>query len=121
MGIRASHMRDKVRTVEVEWEDETLEVGIRPGRYTGALMERIQEATREGERAEASGDMDAARAAVQIVADTTAEVIAWWDVLDDEGNRLPVDADTLNMLPLTFVQHVMAKAGEAVRPPTNRG
>lgn len=121
MGIKASTMRDKVREITVDWEDESLAVGIRPGRYTGALMEGIQEATADAQRAEASGDMEAAQAAVAAVAHATAEVIAWWDVLDEDGERLPVDADTLNSLPLSFVQHVMTQAGEAIRPPKSRG
>lgn len=121
MGIRASAMRDKVRTITVGWEDESLEVGIRPGRYTGALMERITEASREAEAAEAAGDVAAAQKAVDLVAEATAEVIAWWDVLDEDGERLPVDAETLNSLPMSFVQHVMSQAGQAIRPPANRG
>lgn len=121
MALKRSTMLDKVRIITVTWEDETLDVGIRPGRYTAALLDRIREATKAAEAAEAAGDTEKAAQAVQIVADATAEVVAWWDVLDEDGERLPITAEVLDSLPLLFVQHVMAQAGEAIRPPARKG
>lgn len=121
MALKRSTMADKVRVISVAWEDETLDVGIRPGRYTPALVDRMSAAVRAAEEAEKAGDADAASAAVADVADATAEVIAWWDVLDDDGERLPVTREVLDSLPLLFVQHVMSEAGAAIRPPARKG
>lgn len=121
MALKRSSMLEKVRTITVDWEDETLDVGIRPGRYTAALLDRIRETVKTAEAAEAAGDEAKAAEAVAVVAECTAEVIAWWDVLDEDGERLPVTAEVLDTLPLSFVQHVMAQAGEAARPPARKG
>lgn len=121
MALKRSNMRDKVRTIRVTWEDETLDVGIRPGRFTAELMDRITQATRVAERAETEGDDAAAEQATATVAQATAEVIAWWDVLDDDGARLPVTAEVLNTLPLSFVRHVVQQVGESARPPASKG
>lgn len=105
-------MAEKVRTVTVEWEDETVDVGIYPGRYTPNLLQDVAETVAKS----GTQDMEAQLAAVGGMVEP---ILAWWDVLDDEGERLPTDAATIATLPITFVQAVLVKASEAIRPPKN--
>lgn len=121
MGIKASSLRDREQVITVNWGDESLEVGVRPGRYTAALIQEMDRQGKEAERLGAAGDETAAKKAIAAVADLTSEVIAWWDVQDDDGHRLPVNAETLDTLPLAFVRHVIEQAGTAAVPPTSRG
>lgn len=114
MGLKRSAMAEKVRTIQVTWEDETVDIGIYPGRYTPAL---IQEVTARAESATADAEQDQ----VEAIAAMVEPLLAWWDVLDDEGERLPTTADVIATLPITFTMLVVQEAGAAIRPPANRG
>lgn len=114
MGLKRSAMADKVRTITVVWEDETVDIGIYPGRYTPAL---IQEVTARAEAAGAEGEQDQ----VDAIAAMVEPLLAWWDVLDEEDERLPTDAATIATLPITFTLLVVSEAGAAIRPPASRG
>jgi hypothetical protein len=114
MALKRSSMAEKVRTITVVWEDESVDVGIYPGRYTPAL---IQEVTARAEAAGAEAESDQ----VEAIAAMVEPLLAWWDVLDDEGERLPATAEVIATLPITFTMLVVQEAGAAIRPPANRG
>lgn len=110
--MKRSAMQDKVRTITVEWEDETVDVGIYPGRYTPTMLQGVAEKVAEA----GNQNMDQQLSAV---GEMVEPLLAWWDVLDDDGERLPTDRDTIATLSITFVQAVLVKAGESIRPPAN--
>jgi hypothetical protein len=48
-------------------------------------------------------------------------VLAWWDVLDDQDQRIPPTAENIKRMPMAFVMKVIAKVQEDSDPPASRG
>ena len=44
-------------------------------------------------------------------------LLVWWDVLGDDGNRLPTDLETLKRVPLEFLNKLNEAIGQDMRPP----
>lgn len=115
--MKLSSMTEKVRTIQVEWEGDTADVGIYPGRYTPNLLQQVADTIAEA----GSKGMDDQLAAVGSMVEP---ILAWWDLyVDDEaeanGERMPTDADTIAQLPVTFTMAVLQAAAAAIRPPAN--
>lgn len=107
MAMTLSKVQDKTSTVDVHWDDETVEIGYRASRLTPALLNEAQAA---GE----AGNLDQVGVILE-------PLLAWWDVLDDDGKRLPTDAATIASMPFTFLLVVMDNITEAMRPPARKG
>lgn len=107
MGMTLSKVKGKVATTEVAWDGETVEIGYKPNEITPALLETVQEAAAEGK--------------IKVVADLLEPVLDWWDVLDDDGARLPTDAATIQQMPLAFLMEVLNATQEQMRPPGSKG
>lgn len=123
MALTRKTMQEKVRTIQVTWEDETVEVGVYPGRYTPDLVAEVANTQAE---AEAADTQEKSEAALQRMGEAVASLLAYWDVYEDDkalaaGKRLPVTAANIASFPLAFVQEVMTSVGEAVRPPARKG
>lgn len=83
-------------------EDGTLHLTVRPGRFTIGLTRRMT-------RAVADSDMAA-------VADAFFAVVSAWDLTDDKGVVLPLDASTIDQLSLQTFSRLFSNIGEAVSP-----
>lgn len=118
MALKRSALADKVKVVTVTWEDETLDVGVYPGRYTTALIEQFAAAQAKAEKAKTE---KAAREALNEAATLTASLFAWWDITEDDGSRMPVTPEAVVSFPFTFMQALMEQAGAGIRPPGSRG
>ena len=107
MAMRLSEVQAKVKQVTVEYLDETVDVGYCPAKFTAEVMEAVTEA-------ETANDLS-------ILGVMLEPVLAWWDVLDDEDNRIPTTAENIRRMPMAFVMKVMAKVQEDNDPPASRG
>jgi len=88
MPISLRALLDDVASVDVPTPAGTLRVTYRPGRITLALALRLQEG---------AADIPA----------SLAELIAGWDLLGEDGQPLPVTAETIRALPLTLIQAIL--------------
>jgi len=104
MAMTLSTVKAKVAVVTVTWTDETVDVGYLPAAITPALLEEVTEAGK-------ADNMD-------VIGTMLEPVLAWWDVLDDDGKRLPTDAATIRLMPVDFLNKVMEATQESMRPPT---
>lgn len=107
MGMSLSKVREKTATCTVLWEGETVDVGYRPAAVTPALLNSVQEAAKE--------------ANIDVIALMMEPMLAWWDVLDDDGQRLPTTADVINQMPLSFTMAVLTATQEAMSPSDAEG
>lgn len=107
MGMKLSEVKARVATTTITWGDETVDVGYRPAALTPALIEEVQAAAK-AENLDVLGTM-------------LEPLLAWWDVLDDEENRLPTDAATIKTMPVAFLTEVMSTVQGAMRPPADKG
>lgn len=96
MGISASRMAETVVPVTVAWGDESAEVLVRPGRITREMLRAADEATAD------------------TLIDQTLAIVERWDVLDGEGERLPVTREVVERLPYAFLGAVITAAVGAV-------
>jgi len=107
MGMKLSTIRAKIDTTTVIWGDETVDVGYHPAAVTPAMLEDVQAAAK-------AEDMNVVGAMLE-------PVLAWWDVLDDDDQRMPTDAATIRVMPMAFLTAVMERVQEAMSPPEGEG
>ena len=111
MSMKLSEVRAKVKVVTVNWADETVDVGFHPAAVTPELVDKVQQqaATIEGGGAGAT------------IGGMLEPMLDWWDVLDDDGQRIPTDAETIAALPIAFLMAVLETVQEDMRPPERKG
>lgn len=107
MAMRLSEVRSKIKTATVTWDDETVDVGWCPARFTPDVAEAVNDA----EKADDLGVLGA----------LLEPILEWWDVLDDDDKRLPTDKATISGMPMAFLMKVMADLQEDMNPPESRG
>jgi hypothetical protein len=98
--VKLSKMRDTVITTEVEWLGQTVEVGVRPGLWTQEVVDGFR----------MQGEVDADDSAYE----SLATVIAWWDVLDADDERIPVTVENLRAMPVLFLARIPLALAEAI-------
>lgn len=111
MAVKLGDLSAKTRTVTVSYEGETVAVDYLPGRVTMAVQARM----------DAAQSMSAGTANQELTSVLT-EILAGWDILDEDGERLPVTADLVRQLPVTFLAALTMAIFEDLRPnaPTGR-
>lgn len=101
---RLSAMKAKVKTATVQYDGEDVPFGYKPGELTLDLMDDIQEQA-------ARGDKDTVGAMLE-------PILEWWDVLDDNDQRLPTDRATIRTMPMAFLTLLMqTMVGDLTNPP----
>ena len=110
MPIRISELRKETRQVDIEWDGETVKVEYRPGAVTAQMQMAAASMANIGNDpqrvVESLGDY------VQAM----ARLIATWDILDDDGQPLPVTPELVEALPLPFVYAVFGGIMGAYSP-----
>lgn len=99
MGVKLTDMRSKTKTTTIQWDGEEVEFCYFPNHLTPELEEAME-----------SDDSD-------FVAEMMAPSIDWWDVLDDDGTRIPTDAATMKKVPSAFLMAMWRKITEEQNPP----
>lgn len=107
MAMKLSEVKAKVKTCTVTWDDEEVEVGYHPAAMTPEILEAVQEHAKEDN--------------LRVIGTMLEPVLAWWDVLDDDGERMPTDAETIRTIPLPFLMKVLDDVQGDMRPPAKRG
>lgn len=120
MAMTLSSMKTKVATATVTWQDETVDIGFFPGALTPAYLEMLQESAREAKAAGTKAPEEGVKARSQFE-DLVLPILAWWDVLDEEGERLPVTTDTIREMPLSFLTATVTATQASMRPPARAG
>lgn len=107
MGVRLSAMKAAVRETSMEYDDETIAFAYRPNEFTLNLADTVDAAA-------SSGDLNAVAAILE-------PVIVWWDVLDENDERLPATAEVMRQFPLRFLVKVMGAVTEDQTPQGQQG
>lgn len=89
--MRLTQMHDTVAKVMVDWYGEQVECEVRPGRLTGDLIFAAEKA-----------DTEWAGLEKQVSA-----VVAGWDIVDEAGQQLPVNSETIATVPALFLGAVI--------------
>lgn len=109
MSMKLSEVKAKVKEARVEWDGEVVDFGYHPGATTPELLEKITSAVSgEGED-------------VKVIAMLLEPILAWWDVLGDDDQRLPTDAATINLIPVPFLVKIVQQVQGDLRPPESKG
>jgi hypothetical protein len=103
MAVKMSEMTGRTKVLEVKWDGETVDVSYFPNVVTPELLEQVDEAAK--------------RDNLDILGVMLEPVLEWWDVLLDDGTRLPTDAATIKKVPMSFLTAVQDAITEAQRPP----
>lgn len=90
-------IRDAIVEVTVTFLDVEVRAGVRPGRITRSLVEAAQNAE-----------------ALDALVEQVVELVAWWDITDEAGERLPVNEGTVRQLPIPFIARLVLAAVESV-------
>lgn len=106
MAVRLSEMKAREKAAQVTWDDEIVDFGYFPNAFTMQVAEDVQIAAERNDLSTVSAMLD--------------PIVSWWDVLDDDGKRLPSDAETMKQFPLTFLMKIMEAVGEGQRPPDGK-
>lgn len=102
MGVRLSAMKAKITETHLMWDDERVDFAYKPNEFTMELADEI------AAKAEAED--------LSSVAAMLAPIVVWWDVLDDEDERIPADADNMRRFPLNFLVRIMTAITEDADP-----
>lgn len=112
--MRLSTMKTTVAETSVKWLDDDVAIGYFPAALTPGYLEDVQAAAENARRAKRDGEGSRSLDFAPML----LPLVAWWDVKDDKDERLPVNADTLRDMPLSFLTSIITATQEAMRPPT---
>lgn len=96
MPISLGAARDRIKTIKVEYDGEQAEVSYFPNRMTPALEDDI-------------GEADTARE----VAAQLSQLIKTWELVDEAGNELPADAETMAQVPSNLMYAIFEQIRKA--------
>lgn len=93
MAITIGDLTRDVRTIEIEWDGETMQLTYRPGAYTPEVESQFVNQMVSSLPGNAFAEM-------------LAKLIVNWEMLDENGNEIPHDAATLKGIYTAFLTHV---------------
>jgi hypothetical protein len=128
--VRLSTIREKVNTITVTWQGETVDVGYFPAAMTpdlaASISRQARAATAAAKAAEASGEAVEDDGGLDLLAAMLSPLIAWWDLYEDEQaerdqRRMPTDAATIGRLPVDFTMAIQTAIQEDMKPEGSKG
>jgi len=108
MPVSITHLVRDRRTVTVPVGDEHLTITYRPGGVTAETEARLRQY---------ADDQRGGAALVALLTDCLVE----WDLLDEAGKPLPINAKVLSSLPTLFLNQVVQTITEDMRPNLSSG
>lgn len=96
MPISLGAARDRIRTIKVEFDGESANVSYWPNRMTPALEDDIGEASTARE-----------------VAAQLSQLIKRWELVDEDGEEIPADADTMAQVPSNLMYAIFEQIRKA--------
>ena len=107
MGVRLSAMKAKVQETSLDWDGETVAFAYKPNEFTMELADDIAAAAEKED--------------LSMVPSMLSPIIVWWDVLDDEDERIPPTPDNMKRFPLNFLLRIMNTITEDQKPEGQEG
>lgn len=107
MGVRLSHMKAKIKESSLTWDGEVVDFAYRPNEFTMELADQIA--------AEAEAEN------LTSVSAMLAPIVEWWDVLDDQDQRIAPSAENMRAFPLNFLLAIMRAITEDSKPEGQQG
>lgn len=93
MSITLSDLARDTRKIEIEWDGETMGLTYRPGEYTPEMESAFVESLNSNLPGNA-------------FARILSKLIVSWEMLDDGGQEVPHDYETLAQIYTVFLTHV---------------
>lgn len=93
MAVRLSAMKAKVTETTLDWDGESVDFAYKPNEFTMELADQIEKEAEDEN--------------LSMVAAMLAPLIIWWDVLDDEDERIPPSPENMRRFPLPFLLKIM--------------
>lgn len=112
MAITLTALLDNMAELPLKVGDDDLLVKYRPGKMTQALRSKLQ---RGPVAFLEEGDDKSVEAAWQAYYNAIAGLLVSWDVLDDDGKPLPINAETLADLPMGFIESLIGEVAKDSR------
>jgi hypothetical protein len=106
MAMKLSEVQAKVKVATITWDDETVDVGYAPARFTPEVLEAVTEA-------ESANNLS-------ILGKMLEPILDWWDVLDDKDKRIPTTAENIAKMPLAFLMKVLGDLQDDMTPPASK-
>ena len=104
MAIKLADLTRETKAATFDYDGETCTVEYRPAAFTAKMQISVMGMSLLGK--EGGDDAEKARHILETLGDYTealTQLIAAWDILDDEGKALPVTVEIMQALPLQFV------------------
>jgi len=108
MGIKLADLTRDTRTIAVPVGEETLNVTYQPSWLTPETEEKLHKLGESG------------RAGQSLVSFLLPCLVSW-DLLDDDGQPLPLADKTLRKLPIKLLSQIVQAVGEDMRPNLTSG
>ena len=102
MGVRLSDMTSRVKETTLKYDGEEVAFAYRPNAFTMEVSDQINVASEKD-------DMGTVSALLE-------PLVEWWDVLDDEDQRIPPTAENMRRFPLSFLLKIMDAITEDASP-----
>jgi len=111
MGLKLSDVRREERTATIDFGYGELTVTYRPNVYTPAMVSEMAAVDTDSDNA-------AIRSQNQSFIRQMTELLVSWDLIDDDGEVVPIDAtdDAFLSVPFPIFRAVMVHIGEDNRP-----
>lgn len=104
MPINLNHIKNDKRTISFQYFGEEGKVTYRPG----ALTPMVENALRDAEDN-------------TVLIDTLCDMITDWEVVDEAGEKVPIEADVLNGLSNALLGAILQACREDMLPKSKNG
>lgn len=106
--MKLSDLRANVRRLDVDYFGSTVSITYRPGELTPETEDALREAREQNRTTDA-------------LIELMVRALVGWDVTDDDGEPLPIAAETLRPFPTALLLHIMAAIQDDMVPNAMRG
>jgi hypothetical protein len=103
MPISFSQLKANLRSINVSYYSDNFVVQYRPSELTPQSASEVQARIDSGE-----GE--------NVLIETLCRVMTSWEVTDDNGDMLPINAETLSVMPGPLLLAISEAIGEDSRP-----
>ena len=101
MPLTLSNATKRTKTIDIDYDGETVAVTFYPRAMTHSLIKSMQ-----------ASDTDN----ISGITDALTHLVASWDVLDDAGNQLPPTVEVMQGFPVDFMGAVFTGIVQAMQP-----
>lgn len=111
MAITLTALQEGVVDLPLKLGDDDLLIKYHPGKMTQSMRTNLF----RGAAAFVDDNERGVDGAWRRYFEAVASVLVWWDVLGDDGEPLPISAETLADLPLGFIESLISEVAKDSR------